>query len=121
VFSKTYQEQVKYIRMVKGLHGLHVYATEYWAEYLLSHATSTSGLDTTSTLFVLACQLADGLSEAVHPTATEEIDSEFCLLDERLKLLRQYAVLHKHVEGALNARSLKRLESELLQAHGKFN
>ena len=100
--------------MVKGLHGFHVYATEYWTEYLLSHAVSAGGLDTNSSLFVLAYRLTDRLEEA------REFDSEPRMLDERLTSLRQHAALHKRVEGALKARSLKRLEAELLQEHGKF-
>jgi hypothetical protein len=107
--------------VVKGLHGFHVYATEYWTEYLLSHAVSAGGLDTNSSLFVFAYRLADRLEEAVNPIAAKEVDSESRMLDERLTSLRQHAALHKQVEGALKARSLKQLESELLQEHGKFH
>jgi hypothetical protein len=107
--------------VVKGLHGFHVYATEYWTEYLLSHAVSAGGLDTNSSLFILAYRLADRLEEAVNPTAAKEVDSESRMLDERLTSLRQHAALHKQVKGALKARSLKQLESELLQEHGKFH
>ena len=107
--------------MVKGLHGFHVYATEYWTEYLLSHAVSAGGLNTNSSLFVLAYRLADRLEEAANPTAAKEVDSQSRVLDERLTSLRQHAALHKQVERALKARSLKQLESELLQEHGKFH
>ena len=119
VFSKTSEEQTKYLRVVKGLHGLHVYATEYWTEYLLSHAASAGGLDTNSSLFALAYRLADRLEETVNPTTTKEVDSESRMLDERLITLRQYITLYRQVERALKARSLKRLEAELLQEHGK--
>jgi hypothetical protein len=106
--------------VVKGLHGFHIYATEYWTEYLLSHAVSAGGLDTNSSLLVLTYRLADGLEEAVNPTTAKEVDPESRMLDERLTSLRQHAALYKLVDGALKARSLKRLESELLQEHGKF-
>jgi hypothetical protein len=98
---------------------LHVYATEYWTEYLLSHAASAGGLDTNSSFLALAYRLADRLGEAVNPTTTKDVDSESRMLDERLISLRQHAALYKQVEGALKARSLKRLEAELLQQHGK--
>lgn len=98
---------------------MHVYATEHWTEYLLSHAASTSGLDTNPSLLTLANRLADKLGEAVNPTTTKEVDSESRMLDERLISLRQHTALYKQVEGALKARSLKRLEAELLQEHGK--
>lgn len=53
VFNKAYPEQAKYQRVAKGLHGLHVYATEYWTECLLSHAASGDGLDQSSSLSFL--------------------------------------------------------------------
>jgi len=106
--------------VVKGLHGFHVYATEYWTEYLLSYAVSAGGLDTNSSLLALAYRLADRLEEAASHTTAKEVDSESRMLDERLTSLRQHAALYKLVDGALKARSLKRLESELLQVHGKF-
>ena len=121
VFSKTYQEQAKYLRVVTGLHGLHVYATAYWTEYLLSHAVSAGGMGTNSSLLALAYRLANSLEETGNPTTAKEADSESRMLDERLISLRQHAALYKLVEGALKARSLKRLESELLQEPGKFN
>lgn len=107
--------------MVKGLHGFHVYATEYWTEYLLSYAVSDGGRDTNSSLFVLAYRLADRLEEAVNPTTAKEVDSESRMVDERLTSLGHHAALYKQVEGALKARSLKRLESEHLQEHGMFH
>ena len=121
VFSKPYEEQTKCLRVVKGLHGFHVYATEYWTEYLLSYAVFAGGLDTNSSLLVFAYRLADRLEEAVSPTTAKEVDSESRMLDERLTSLRQHAALYEQVERALKARSLKRLESELLQEHGKFH
>ncbi|RFU25006.1 hypothetical protein B7463_g11335, partial [Scytalidium lignicola] len=115
VFSKIYPEQTKCLRVVKGLHGLHIYATEYWTEYILSHAISANGLDITSPLCILANQLAHKLDLAVEPTTAEEVKSKSDLLDERLGSLRQHPVLHKHVKASLEARSLLRLEAELLR------
>jgi hypothetical protein len=121
VFSETCQEQTKCLRVVKGLHGFHVYATEYWTEYLLSHTMSNGGIDASSAFFVLVCQLAQKLNEAADPTTLIETDSEANLSDERLVLLKQHAVLYNLVDKALKARSLKRLESEYLQEQGKFH
>ena len=120
VFSGTYQEQLKCLRVVKGLHGLHVYATEYWTEYLLSHATSVGGLDKDSRLFVLAHQLANELQKVSDHSKTNDADIGPTVFDERLASLRQHTALQKQVEGALRARSLEKLEWELLQEHGKF-
>jgi hypothetical protein len=82
---------------------------------------SAGGWDTNSSLFVLAYRLADRLEEEVNLTTAKEVDSESRMLDERLTSLGQHAALYKQVEEALKARSLKRLESELLQEHGKFH
>ncbi|KAH8738106.1 hypothetical protein BGZ61DRAFT_502084 [Ilyonectria robusta] len=98
VFNKAYPEQAKYQRVAKGLHGLHVYATEYWTECLLSHAASVHELD-----------------KAYGQPGAPNAGSNIRVSDKRLELLQQHALLHRHVEGALKGRSLKRLESELLQ------
>jgi hypothetical protein len=90
VFSETYQEQAKYFRVAKGLHGLHIYATEYWTGYFLSHAVSAEGRVTSTILPVFANRLVNKLS----------------MLDER------------HVKEASKPR--KQLESGHLQAHSKF-
>lgn len=106
--------------MAKGLHGFHVYATEYWTEHLLSYAVSADTIDTASSpsLLTLACQLADKL-ELLGPETVDECESDANLMDERLVSLRYYVVLQKHVERALKARSLKNLESRILQTHSE--
>ncbi|UKZ47926.1 hypothetical protein TrVGV298_002161 [Trichoderma virens] len=114
VFSSTYSEQARYLRVIKGLHGFHVYATEFWTEYLLSSAKYANGcLREDSRQFLLAFQLADVLNKATGSILSEEVKSQPNGLDERLSFLRQHPLLYKHVEGALKGRSLKRLEAEL--------
>ncbi|KAI1415221.1 hypothetical protein F5Y13DRAFT_156975 [Hypoxylon sp. FL1857] len=111
VFTKTCQNDTKYLRVARGLHGFHVYSTEYWIEYLLSHATSTPS-DNTPVIFDLAIQLAERLhvlrdhARGIHDSA------EPVLQDERLVSLR-HPLLRKEVEWTLCARSLKGLESGL--------
>jgi len=105
---------------VRGLHGLHVYATEYWTEHLLYLAKSTGGLDKIPSVFALACRLVDKLSEPSSDGQVEELCSEPGLFENKLQALRQHPRLHKCVERALIARSLKKLESELLQTNGAY-
>lgn len=69
-------------------------------------------------LISLACQLADDLEKS-NPTHTGESESETSLIDERLVSLEQHVVLKKHVERALKGRSLKSLESRVLQVYGQ--
>ncbi|KAL7948124.1 chromatin remodelling complex Rsc7/Swp82 subunit domain-containing protein [Trichoderma barbatum] len=114
VFSNTYSEHTRYLRVIKGLHGFHVYATEFWTEYILSSARCAGGgLETDSLLFILALQLADTLNKAINPMMNEEIVAQPNESDERILFLRQHPILYKHVEAALKGRSLKRLEAEL--------
>lgn len=120
MFEKTYPEEDKFLRVAKGLHGFHIYATEFWTEYLLSYSVLGDANSTSSapSLITLACQLADKMEE-LGPATLGESESEPRLIDERLVSLQQHAVLQKHVERALNARSLQNLESRILQEHGE--
>ncbi|KAM0420431.1 hypothetical protein ACHAPT_011852 [Fusarium lateritium] len=120
VFSSELSQQERYLRIGKGLHGFHVYATEYWTEYLLSHAAGANGFDTASPppLIVLACQLADEVADTSSAAAAEN-DMEMSKIDERLTSLRQYSALHKCVGRALKARSLKSLEARIYGERGE--
>src|SRR3569833_169035 len=58
VFSPAYDQQRRNERMFKGLHGLHMYATQNWMEYLLASAVPNIGLDDSSDLFSKAMLFA---------------------------------------------------------------
>lgn len=116
IFDSAYDKQNRYHRVVKGLHGFHVYATEYWTEYLLSRAKHMDGLETDSLLFTQACQMAEVLSATASVMTIEPVaEAPSNILDERLELLQTHPILYKHVKAALEARSVKRLEYEILQ------
>ncbi|EHK42609.1 hypothetical protein TRIATDRAFT_224424, partial [Trichoderma atroviride IMI 206040] len=120
VFYTAYDKQITYHRVVKGLHGFHIYATEYWTEYLLSRAEYVSGLENNSLLFAMACQMADKLNGMAGLLAEEQFQTQSSVQDEnaqdkRLAYLQQYPILQKQVRAALEARSIKQLEYELLQ------
>ncbi|KAK3940960.1 hypothetical protein QBC46DRAFT_259770 [Diplogelasinospora grovesii] len=117
-FSEMDRGQSKYLRVVRGIHGLHVYATEYWTEYLLSEAKSETGLNPESPLFRLAVDLTSKLDEKIDPSAAQNSTSELNLPDARLALVQQHKVLYKHMERALRARSVKNLQQELLEKEG---
>lgn len=119
-FGSDFHEQERFLRVGKGLHGFHIYATEYWTEYLLSHTVRADGLDTdcTAPLITLACQLADAV-EISNPETVPEHDASMDQLDKRLSSLWQYPTLHKCVGRALKARSLENLEARILEGYGK--
>ncbi|KAH0531370.1 hypothetical protein TsFJ059_000210 [Trichoderma semiorbis] len=114
VFGKVYPEQARYLRVIKGLHGFHVYATEFWTEYLLSSVKfAREDPYNTSPLLFLACKLADTLNETSNLAISDDAKSPPNGLNDRTSFLRQHPILYKHVEAALKGRSLKRLEAEL--------
>lgn len=120
VFRSDFPEQSRLLRVGKGLHGLHVYATEYWTEYVLSYATRANEFDTDSPspLISLACQLTDEVEDSGLATPTEQ-DTEPYQLDERLSSLLKYPKLHQCVCRALKARSLENLQTRMLEGHGE--
>ncbi|UZP43119.1 hypothetical protein NXS19_010935 [Fusarium pseudograminearum] len=114
VFDDAYPERDRVLRVAKGLHGIHVYATEFWTEYLLHWASSnnTDTADSSTSLISLACELADELErDDVTNTTTQSTTKP---LDNRLESLQQYPVLQKHVDRSLRSRSLESLQSRIL-------
>ncbi|KAL7964170.1 hypothetical protein HDV63DRAFT_398832 [Trichoderma sp. SZMC 28014] len=115
IFNEAYNKHVRYHRIVKGMHGLHVYATEYWTDYLLSSAKEIGELEENSTFFLLACQMADKLKLIPDLTVVEQKETQSGVQDDRLVYLQQYPILYNQVKASLGARSIKQLEHELLQ------
>ncbi|OTA94840.1 hypothetical protein M434DRAFT_394351 [Hypoxylon sp. CO27-5] len=111
VFAKPCQNDTKYLRVARGLHGFHVYSTEYWIEYLLSYATSSISHSTT-VVFDLAGRLAEELYGLGSRSMETRDTTDPVIQDKRLAYLHDH-LLHQEVERALCARSLKRLESGL--------
>ncbi|CEI70590.1 hypothetical protein FVEN_g920 [Fusarium venenatum] len=114
-FDHTYPAHDKALRVARGLHGFHVYATEFWTEYLLSFASSndTVTADSSISLISLACELAHKLEYEEVASTTD--DSMMNPVDVRLGSLHQYRVLQKCVDRSLRLRSLGTLESRVLR------
>jgi len=109
-----YNQQTRLLRLVKGLHGLHVYATEYWTEYLLASVASRGSLQGSGKLLSLASQFTEAL-EKMADVALPKWQISSGSTDDRLSLLNPYEKIQKQVEHALLARSQKQLEFELFQ------
>lgn len=120
IFNEAPAEQRALIRLVKGVHGLHVYATEFWTEYLLLDAEALHGSERSSPLLETACQLA-GLLENSGAALPREGTGDADEADERIQLIRQHEVLYRHVRAAIKARSRKTLELELLRSQGTYD
>ncbi|KAH8892105.1 hypothetical protein GQ53DRAFT_686097, partial [Thozetella sp. PMI_491] len=114
-FHEGNHEERNQLRIINGLYGLCVYAAEYWVDYLLSAVKLSDGSVMLSSLLAIANQLATQLSESFHSKTQSLIIAIPELPDERVELLKEDAILHKHVIIALGARSVKQLESRLNQ------
>ncbi|KAI0883700.1 uncharacterized protein GGS22DRAFT_194950 [Annulohypoxylon maeteangense] len=111
IFGSPYPKDTRYLRVARGLHGFHVYSTEYWIEYLLSHAASTYSRGP-SIIFDLAEELAKKLSGLRSHLPDSKNNSVPVFEDKRLENILD-PLLRKEVESALWARSLQGLESNL--------
>ncbi|GAB1316915.1 NACHT domain-containing protein [Madurella fahalii] len=87
-------ESVRINRMTRGLHAFHIYATQYWVEYLLSVASATGGINTESNFFLQSSQLANLLRE--HRTNVPHLGDidVLHLSGGRLVHLEPYGDLH---------------------------
>lgn len=120
IFHENFDERVRMLQLVRGVHGLHVYATEFWIECLMNDANFTNGLDTSSGLFAMASELAQQLSAGRIEPLPKDLTLHSSEVDDRLELFKQHSILYDMMKAALNARSRKRLETELLRPQGEI-
>ncbi|KAK0658014.1 hypothetical protein B0T16DRAFT_319952 [Cercophora newfieldiana] len=86
IFRPGYPERDRSLRVLKGFHGLHLYATEFWVEYVLFLAASHHGLDVESKFFELSIQLArylNSLPPGDGPLSEQTEDSRLVHLDRQ--------------------------------------
>lgn len=117
VFGSPYSEQERCLRLVKGIHGLHVYSTEYWAEYILEGVASNPETEIASFLALANC-LAERLATG---TISRRPMASFLVKDTRLFKLKQHPLLKMQIENSLFYRSQERLESDFIQHTSKLS
>lgn len=111
IFNDACDEHTRSLRLVKGVHGFHVYATEYWTDYVLNEAAETISIDASSSFFIVVSRLVHILNEKFPP---QQPANSTAVNDQRLEALKSHETMYRQVEYALLARSRKRIESELL-------
>ncbi|KAM7211075.1 hypothetical protein V8F06_013542 [Rhypophila decipiens] len=104
VFQPSYPEDMRFLRVLRGFHGLHLYASEYWAEYILSVAMPDRGLDAGSLFFFRSQQLVSALD---CKTSSNDIITDPKLLDGRLCNIEQYHELWNMVATTLAEKTIK--------------
>ncbi|KAI6765229.1 hypothetical protein HG531_012328 [Fusarium graminearum] len=114
VFDDANPHHDRVLRVARGWHGIHIYATEFWTEYLLHciSSTNTDTADSSTSLISLACELADQLERGDVTNMVDESTTQ--PIDSRLEFLQRYPALQKHVDRALRSRSLESLQSRIL-------
>ena len=106
LFNNPFNDHEKSLRAVRGVHGLHIYANEFWIEHLLNLAeahTSCNSVEVASVLNVVdqLCMRLTSPEAASLPTdAFEEA------LDQRLAMLKQRQVIYWTVQHQLLKRKL---------------
>lgn len=116
IFENSYPERSRFLRLIEGIHGFHIYATEYWTEYVLAHVAwmATVPGTTSSRLLSLALQFAARVELiATDVKKQKDILTDEQSFDDRLSFLQQYPQLKDCVLRNLQARSLEKLESDL--------
>ncbi|GAW23033.1 hypothetical protein ANO14919_125810 [Xylariales sp. No.14919] len=109
-FSQPPHYTERNVQVAKGLHALHIYATEYWTDYLLCSVESAHSNGLSSRLRELVNNLSKRLDELAIPDQDEVVDKAL-LLDSRLQLLGDYPLIQKQASIAIYARSLKYLQA----------
>lgn len=63
VFGQEFPNDKRSVRVLKGLHGFHVYSSEYWLDHLLAVGNSDGGFDSSSELCASMSRLSSRLSQ----------------------------------------------------------
>lgn len=105
IFDTEYDASDRNLSILRGLHGFHIYATEYWLEDLLCSNAIGDG-ETAALLCSTAKALADRLNAASHLAGTSA-EQELRTLDNRLSKFADQGAVYDMLRSALIERSAK--------------
>jgi hypothetical protein len=105
IFDTAYDASDRNLRILKGLHGFHLYATENWLEDLLC-SNATTGGKTATLLCSTAKELAYRLNAASH-SADILTGQELVTSDDRLNKFADQGAVYDMLRSALRERSTK--------------
>ncbi|KAI0182868.1 hypothetical protein EV127DRAFT_457871 [Xylaria flabelliformis] len=112
-FTKPHDDKLRNVQVVRGLHVLHIYATEYWTDYLFRHLELPGSGLSMSQLIDLTNNLSQWLDSLAIHTLKEPAEAKPSILSPRLELLKDYPAIQKQARIAICARSLKELETRV--------
>ncbi|PTB59829.1 hypothetical protein M431DRAFT_56976, partial [Trichoderma harzianum CBS 226.95] len=109
IFDTTYDSSDRDLRILRGLHGFHIYATDYWLEDLLCSNAAICGFEAASLLYSTAKALADRLNTANLSAKISEIsaEQESGALDSRLETFANQGAVYDMLRLALRERSTR--------------
>ncbi|KAL7799057.1 hypothetical protein V8C37DRAFT_407477 [Trichoderma ceciliae] len=108
VFAPSYSETNRNSRVLRGLHGFHMYATEFWVKYLLTHHERDHDHLFKSDFYDLSCRLAENFGNMESDAGAVENGQ----LDPRLADIRQkHYPLYKMAQSVLLEQSRGLLEA----------
>ncbi|KAI0971987.1 hypothetical protein F4678DRAFT_65229 [Xylaria arbuscula] len=114
--TKPHDNRSRNVQVAKGLHAFHIYATEYWTEYLFRYVELPMVDRSVSHLIDLANNLSQCLDSLAMHTFEETVKTDTSSQDPRLELLGDYPEIQKQARIAISARSLKQLETQTSQS-----
>lgn len=106
IFDTAYDANDRNLRILRGIHGFHIYATEYWLEDLLCSSAAFDGSEIAALLCSTAKILAGRLYAARHLTETSA-EQELRTLDNRLSNFADQGAVYDMIRYALMERSAK--------------
>ena len=120
VFNPAFDERERSNRLIQGIHGFHIYATEFWTEYVLTEAAFPGTSHASSLLVRRAIEFSQLLHAGTEDVGILKVMEDVVISDRRLSRLQPWDSLYQHVAAAMRCRSRKRLEMELLQAQSEL-
>ncbi|KAH7163473.1 hypothetical protein B0J13DRAFT_634785 [Dactylonectria estremocensis] len=105
VFDPTYDAHNRTLRMLSGIHGFHMHATQHWDEYLLSNFNSECRLDPSSSLVAEASALANRLDKCGDASLGVPVPRSVAL-DVRLQGFRHHHAIHQMLQESMIERSV---------------
>ncbi|KAI0400767.1 hypothetical protein F4802DRAFT_583444 [Xylaria palmicola] len=105
VFQPEYPSNDRSIRVLKGVHGFHVYACEHWIDCVLDAVSSVSTEQDRARLISTLSDASQKLAILGVPPTKQ--DGGHSTSEPRLELLKQFPTLYETAKGFILARNQK--------------
>lgn len=117
MFQPRYSDSARSLRVLKGVHGFHIYANEFWVDYLTSLIQGEGHLPEHPSLIIAMNELSkklcfmNGLSGIYDDTSSSQFGIDH---------LRPFKGLYLGAKAVIQARSSQKLENSAEVESGKL-